>query len=116
MSLIEETLEACTMLGNSDAGDGQFGWNTTWTDGEAFQASIVKNSTVQKSIAEAQRVTEAYTVTVDRAVTLRFHDVFRREATGETYRVTSNIEDSRTPARASFQIGQVTAERWDLPE
>ena len=73
------------------------------------------NSTMQARTAEKQGVTEVYTITVDKGTPLEYHDVLRRDSDGAIFRVTSNITDSQTPARASFQIGQVSAERWVLP-
>jgi hypothetical protein len=53
-------------------------------------------------------------LTVDKGIDLDFHDVFKRVKDGAVFRVTSNVTDSETPSIASFQIGQVTAEKWVL--
>lgn len=113
--LIDTMKEACTMLDKRTVADGLGGFTTAWTDGAAFDAAIIKDDTMQARVAEKQGVTEVYTVTVDKSLPLAYHDVFRRNSDGATFRVTSNIIDSKTPAVASFQFGQVTAERWDLP-
>lgn len=115
MSLIDEMKEPCVMLDKRTVSDGMGGFTVQWVDGAAFTAAVVKDNTMQARIAEKQGVSEVYTVTVDKGLTLDFHDVFRRIADGAVFRVTSNITDSETPARATFQIGQVTAERWVLP-
>lgn len=115
MSLIDEAMTSCTMLDKTTQPDGQGGIERVWTDGAEFQAAVIKDSSMQARIAEKQGVTELYTVTVAKGLDLDFHDVFRRESDGAIFRVTSNQTDSETPARASFQIGQVTAERWVLP-
>ena len=115
MSLITEAMTTCTVLDKRTVPDGQGGYVTQWVDGAAFQAAIVKDSSMQARMAEKDGVTEVYTVTVNKGLPLDFHDVFRRESDGAIFRVTSNITDSETPARATFQIGQVTAERWVLP-
>ena len=115
MSLITEAMTKCTMLDKSTQADGQGGFTRTWTDGAAFDAAVIKDTTTQARIAEAQGVTELYTVTVQKGLSLDFHDVFRRESDKAIFRVTSNQDDKETPARATFQIGQVTAERWVLP-
>ena len=113
--LIDTMKEACTMLDKRTVADGLGGFTTAWTDGATFDAAIIKDSSMQARVAEKQGVTEVYTVTVDKSLPLVYHDVFRRNRDGATFRVTSNIIDSKTPAVASFQFGQVTAERWDLP-
>jgi len=115
MSLITEAMTQCTMLDKRTAPDGQGGYIQTWVDGAVFDAAIIKDSSMQARMAEKQGVTEVYTVTVSKGLPLDYHDVFRRESDGAIFRVTSNITDSETPERASFQIGQVTAERWVLP-
>lgn len=115
MNLIDTMKERCTMLDKSTIPDGMGGFTVAYTDGATFTAAIVKDSSMQARIAEKQGVTEVYTVTVEKSLTLEYHDVFRRDVDGAVFRVTSNVHDSRTPAAASFAFGQVTAERWDLP-
>lgn len=114
MSLIDVMMEDCTMLDKRTVSDGLGGFTTEWVDGAEFRAAIVKDSTMAARVAEKQGVTELYTVTVDKGLSLQYHDVFRRQSDGAIFRVTSNIVDSETPSVATFQIGQVTAERWEL--
>jgi len=115
MSLIDTMKTKCTMIDKRTVPDGQGGTTPTWVDGAEFDAAIVKDSSMQARMAEKQGVTEVYTVTTGKNVQLDFHDVFRRESDGAIFRVTSNITDSRTPRVATFQFGQVTAEKWVLP-
>lgn len=114
MSLIDVMMEDCIMLDKRTVSDGLGGFTTEWVEGAGFRAAIVKDSTMAARVAEKQGVTELYTVTVDKGITLQYHDVFRRRSDGAIFRVTSNIVDSETPSVATFQIGQVTAERWEL--
>lgn len=114
MSLIDVMMEDCTMLDKRTVSDGLGGFTTEWVDGAEFRATVVKDSTMAARVAEKQGVTELYTVTVDKGLSLQYHDVFRRQSDGAVFRVTSNIVDSETPSVATFQIGQVTAERWEL--
>ena len=114
MSLIDVMMEDCVMLDKRTVSDGLGGFSYEWVEGAPFRAAIVKNTTLEARIAEKQGVTELYTVTVDKGLVLQYHDVFRRASDGLTFRVTSNIRDSETPTVATFQIGQVTAERWEL--
>ena len=115
MSLMTDAMSKCTMLDRSTQPDGQGGIERVWTDGASFMAAVTKDSTTQMRIAEAQGVTEVYTVWVEKGLDLEFHDVFRRESDGTIFRVTSNQTDNETPARATFHVGHVTAERWVLP-
>ena len=115
MRLIDQMMEECRILNRIRTDDEYGGYSEQWTAGATFQAAIIKNSTTDAQIAEKQGITEIFTVVVPKGFELDFHDVFRRESDGYVFRVTSNISDSETPTRASFQIGQVTAERWVLP-
>lgn len=114
MSLIDSMMEDCVMIDKRTVPDGLGGFRPTWVDGAGFQAAIVKDNTLAARVAEKQGVTEIYTITVNRGLVLQYHDVFRRVSDGAVFRVTSNISDSETPDVATFQIGQVTAERWEL--
>lgn len=113
--LFEDTFEECTLIDRRSVPDGMGGYTKEWVDGATFTAAISKDNTLAERVAEKQGVTEVYTVTVYKGIELEYHDVFRRSSDGLTYRLTSNIKDSATPPRASFQIAQASAERWNLP-
>ena len=112
--LIDVFKQKCVMLDKTTVPDGLGGFVYDWQTGAQFEAAIVKDSTMQAKIAEKDGVTEVYTVTVARNTPLQYHDVFKRLSDNAVYRVTSEIADSQTPSVASFQFGQVSAERWEL--
>lgn len=114
MSLIDVMKDDVVMMDKTTTSDGMGGIIRQWTEGASFRAAIIKDSTLAARVAEKEGVTEVYTVTVDKGISLDYHDVFKRVKDGAVFRVTSNIVDSETPSVASFQIGQVTAERWTL--
>lgn len=114
MSLIDVMMEECVMIDKTTVSDGMGGFITKWVDGATFNAAIVKDSTLEARVAEKEGVTEVYTITVPKGIRLEYHNVFRRVSDNAIFRVTSNIVDKETPVVASFQIGQVTAERWEL--
>lgn len=114
MSLIDVMKEDCIMLDKRTVPDGLGSFTYQWQEGATFKAAVIKDNTLSARVAEKQGVTEVYTVTVDKGLQLQYHDVFRRISDGAVFRVTSNIIDSETPSVSSFQIGQVTAERWEL--
>ena len=89
---------------------------TTWADGAMFQAAIVFDTSIEARTAEAQGVTSVYTVTVPRALSLEYHDIFRRTKDGKIFRVTSDGDDKFTPKSAGLDMRQVTAEEWSLPQ
>lgn len=115
MTLIDEIMEECVIMDKSSNPDGYGGFNYTWKEGAPFMASIVKDNTLAARVAEKSGVTEVYTITVNKGIPLTYGEVFKRLKDNTTFRITSNIKDSETPPRATFQIGQVTAERWDIP-
>ena len=95
--------------------DGQGGITTTWSDGETFEAAIVKNTTAAERIAEKQGVKASYTITTPSTVSLKFHDIFKRNSDSKLFIVTSDATDSKPPAVATFEFNQVNAEEWDRP-
>lgn len=115
MSLLSEAMENCTMLDKITTADGYGGYVTTYTDGAPFNAAIVLDNSMQARTAEKQGVTALYTVTTVKALNLQYHDVFRRESDKKIFRVTSDGDDKKTPASASLNMRQVSAEEWELP-
>lgn len=111
MSLIDEQMENCQILDKVSVPDGQGGFDYEWVDGAAFDAAVTKDSSLQAKVAEKQGVTEIYSITVKRGVVLQVNDIVKRLSDNTMYRVTSNIKDDETPNRASFQYGQVSAEK-----
>lgn len=115
MSLLTEAFENCTMLDRTTQPDGYGAFESVWSDGAPFQAAIVLDSSAQNRIASVQGVTALYTVTTRKTVNMRYHDVFRRESDGKVFRVTSDGDDRKTPASASLDMRQASAEEWSLP-
>ena len=116
MSLIDFFKSPCVVLTQQRTPDGEGGYTTQWVEGQQFDATIILDTSATTRRAEKDSLTNQYTVTVDKGVTLNFHDVFRRTTDSRTFRVTSNASDKQTPACATFQFTHVTAEEWRLPE
>lgn len=114
MTLVDTFKEPCVLMEKRRVGDGEGGWTTTWVDGAAFDAAIVRDATLAARVAEKEGVSNVYTVTAGTDARLGFHDVFRRVGDGQVFRVTSNGDDMRTPDRATFSFEQVSAEEWSL--
>ena len=115
MSLLSEAMESCCMLDRATVSDGYGGFTSTWTNGASFNAAVVFDSSMQARTAGVQGVTSLYTVTTEKAVNLQYHDVFRRERDGKVFRVTSDGDDKHTPASATLNMRQVSAEEWKVP-
>ena len=117
MSLIGDFTHECEMMTAAQSSDGAGGQRTAWTPGVRFRAAIVRQSATEPKTAEKQRAKSIYRVTIPScAVELKHHDVFRRISDGKVFRVTEDSDDVRTPARASFQFSQISAEEWRLTE
>lgn len=114
MTLIDAFKEPCVLMERQRVSDGEGGWTTSWAEGAAFNASIVRDTTLAARVAEREGVSNIYTVTTDTNAHLEFHDVFKRASDGQVFRVTSNGDDVRTPDVATFQFEQVSAEEWVL--
>lgn len=114
MSLYEDFMEDCTLMDKTSVSDGQGGFANKWVEGAKFRAAITKNSTLDAKVAEKSGVTEIYRILVYKGTPLQLYDVVRRDSDGTVYRVKSNIKDSETPKRATFQVGYVDAEKWRL--
>ena len=114
MSLLSEAMTDCVLLNKVRTPDGEGGFTTVWTDGATFNAAITFDASMQARIGEQAGVTSLYTVTTQKNVVLEYHDVFRREADKKIFRVTSDGDDKFTPASATLNMRQVTAEEWTL--
>lgn len=114
--LMNDFLEPCTMLEKSKQPDGEGGWRNVWTDGAEFSAAITYDTTLSARVAEQEGMKATYTVTTEKSMPLDFHDVFRRDSDRQIFRVTSQGSDKKTPKSASFQVSQVAAEEWELPD
>ena len=116
MSLIDDFMDKCIMLNKITTADGYGGYITTWTDGAEFDAAITFDTSMQARTADKAGVTSLYTVTTSKALTLEYHDVFRRVRDGKVFRVTSDGDDKFTPASATLDMRQVTAEEWSVTQ
>ena len=116
MSLLSQAYEEMVMIDKTTTEDGRGGVIPTWKDGAKFKAAVVLNSTMQARIGEKQGVTALYTITTNKSINLQYHDIFRRTSDGKIFRVTSDGDDEKTPASASLDMRQVSAEEWKLTD
>lgn len=112
MSLLSEFMENCIFLTKTKEVDGYGGYVDAYVEGVEFPAAIRFDTSIQARIGEKQGVTSLYTVTTGREMVLEYHDAFKRSSDGKIFRVTSDGDDKFTPASASLNMRQVTAEEW----
>lgn len=114
MSLLTEAMDNCILLNKQTTADGYGGYITTYVDGVEFLAAVAFDTSIEARTADKQGVTSLYTVTTSRAITLEYHDVFRRKKDGKIFRVTSDGDDKYTPQSATIDMRVVTAEEWSI--
>lgn len=114
MSLLDEAMETCILMDKVTEPDGYGGYRSHYVAGASFQAAIVFNTSMEARVADKQGVTSLYTVTTSKALTLEYHDVFKRLEDGKVFRVTSDGDDSFTPNSATLDMRQVTAEEINI--
>lgn len=116
MSLLSEAMEKCILLNKSSTPDGYGGRRDIWQESDFdFNAAIVFDTSLEARRAEKEGVTSLYTITTEKSIKLEYHDVFKRISDNKIFRVTSDGDDKYTPASATLNMRQVTAEEWNLP-
>lgn len=115
MAIYEDSFEKCRFLNKSYVSDGEGGYETTWTEGAEFNAAFPMPDTEERKIAAMLGQAVSYNVFVGREVTVDYHDVFRRVADGQVFRVTADGHDNQTPRSAGLNLRMFTAEKWELP-
>lgn len=116
MSLLTEAMENCIMLNKVTIPDGYGGRTDIWQESDfTFDAAIVFDTSLEARRADKEGVSSLYTVTTAKSIVMEYHDVFKRLRDGKIFRVTSDGDDKYTPASATLNMRQVTAEEWSLP-
>ena len=115
MNLLFSEMEKCKIL-NHIREDDPYGSSVDyWSEGAAFDATIIKNNSTEATIAERQGVSEIFTIVTHKDFLLDYHDVFKRVSDGQIFRVTGKARDSEAPKASTVKIAKVTAEKWVLP-
>lgn len=114
MSLLEEAMTVCNIMDKRTISDGYGGYDTKWSEGAEIRLAIVLDTSMEARIGEQQGVTALYTITMSKNLNLEYHDVVKRKSDGKIFRITSDGDDKHTPASASLDMRQVTAEEWKL--
>ena len=114
MSLLDDTFEDFRVIDKTKAPDGYGGTIDTWNEGITIKAVAVLDSSEEMKVAMAQGVKASYTITTSKNVNLQYHDVIRRVRDNKIFRITSDGDDKHTPASATLNMRQVTAEEWEL--
>lgn len=116
MSLLTDSYEPFVMLDKQSVSDGMGGIKRTWVEGAQFDANANLDTSMQARIGAVQGVTGLYTITTTRAVSLQPLEVCKRLRDGKIFRVKSDGDDKATPASATLDMRQVSAEEYRLTE
>lgn len=95
--------------------DGEGGSVTRWVDGMAFFAAVAHDTTIMAQTAEAQDTASTYTLLIAKTMQLSFPDVVKERKTGETYQITTDSADLKTPVTSPLGMRSVKARKWVLP-
>lgn len=115
MSLLEEAMEAFTIINKAVVDDGYGGVITQWIEGATINGALVHNTSAVQQIAQELGSTSAYTLTVRKDLDLDFHTVLKRQADGKTFRLLSNSDDKKTPRSAGLNMRQYSVEEFIIP-
>lgn len=100
MSLLTEAMEEFVFMNKIKTADGYGGYINTWSEGVEFNAAVTFDSSI----------------TTEKSLVLEYHDVIKRSRDGKIFRITSDGDDKFTPASATLNMRQVTAEEWRLAD
>lgn len=115
MSLLDEAMESYVLMDKIRVPDGYGGTIPRWVDSMTINVAVQYNGSNEAQIAQALGSTSAYVFTVRKNVQLDYHDVLRRVSDGKIFRITSNSDELKTPASASLNMRNYTAEEWEIP-
>lgn len=114
-TLMDQYTVECVTLTKVRRDDPVGGYSIVWTDGAHFSAAWEYESAPEVTVAEQQGVERTYRIYVPKELKLDYHEVFRREDSGQTYRVTNPGTDRHTPATSRLNRRLIEVEKYDLP-
>lgn len=91
--------------------DGVGGFVSVWTEGEKFEAVERHDTTVEAQVAEQAGTASTYTLIVDKSVSLAFPDYIKRMEDGQTFAVTSEMNDSISPIESGMNLRAVNCKK-----
>lgn len=113
--MMESLAHECVLLVKTPVSDGEGGWTNGWADGPTFKTYPAIDSSIQARRAEKEGVTSLYSVMVPQNVPISLGDFYRDTVTDETFHVTSNPDEKKTPETSTLGVKGFTAEKKALP-
>lgn len=115
MALLDYYAHECQILERVRLNDNQGGYYTEWREGATFTNYQALNTSTEAQIAEKQGITSIYGALVEQSVPLAYGDYYRDNADGETFRVTSEPNESYTPSSSGLNLKYYSSEKAVLP-
>lgn len=94
--------------------NGLGGFEEVYKEGAEFSGSLVRDTSATIRVAEKEGFTSVYTLTVSPDIPLQEGDLFKSVETGDSFKITSRPKEKQTPAMASFQFQNFSAELYSL--
>jgi len=114
--MMRSFLEDFVVLERRHVPDGEGGNVVRWEDGMRFSAVQKHASTILAQQAEAEGKASTFTLLIPKNMTLDYPDVVKRLRDGETFQITTDSGDLKTPDTSSLDMRAVRARKWRLPE
>lgn len=115
MSLLEQQAQDFVILTKTSAPDEQFGRETTWTAGAAFSGTLGYIKASEMTTAQQEQNARLYGLYVGKEINLQYHQVIRRVADNEVFRVTNPGYERCTPPSSPLNKRLIEVEKWELP-
>lgn len=116
MMSLEDFMEDCVAISIAKTPAATGGAYEAWADSLSFKAAISTRKSAEAPKAGGEDVAALFTVITAKEGPLAYNSHFRRLATGEYYRVTSNPLDFVPPIRSTLSFCQMSAEKVKKPE
>lgn len=109
--MISDYYEDFVLLGRVEKSDGMGGVTAAWSEDTGFRGGLTSVSGVEIIPGGVSMVKETPVLCHESGVSLHLNDCVKRVRDGARYRVVSDSDEMRTPARAGFSFAQVKVER-----
>ena len=115
-ALLEAATEDFCIMEKRHVPDGEGGFVSRWQDGVSFTMSQIHDTTILAQQAEGEDTASTYKFYVARNIVLSYPDVVKRLSDEQTFQITSDSADDKTPGFSNLNLAKVTAKKWRIPE
>lgn len=112
--MMQEAAEDFCLMEFTAEPDGEGGFVRVWKDGFVFSAIVAHDTTIVAQQAEGQGLASTYRFLIPQNVPLAFPDVVKRRSDGQTFQITTDSKDRKTPTQSTMGLSSVMAQKWRL--